>query len=133
MSAKFGFMLAIGFGLALAVLSVPTSAYTMSILFQIVRIDTFLAWSLSSAVPAFLLMFPAGFFVFKYRPFIFGTLVGFIAVLALCSFAALNGVDLSRGFALEYVSLIIFSGVASYFGHLAKTLLGESKQGARLE
>ena len=62
MSAKPNFMLAIGFGLALAALSVPMSAYTMSMLFQLVRIDTFLAWSLSSAVPAFILMLPAGFF-----------------------------------------------------------------------
>ena len=126
MSAKPNFMLAIGFGLALAALSVPMSAYTMSMLFQLVRIDTFLAWSLSSAVPAFILMLPAGFFVFKYRSFVFGALVGLIAVLALCSFAALNGVYPSTGFALEYVSLIIFSGVASYFGHRARTLLKKS-------
>jgi hypothetical protein len=123
MEVKSYWLLAIVLGLVLAIVSIPTAAYAMVLIFRAMQVNTYVAWSLSTAVPAFLLMFPTGFWVYGCNSFLFGGLVGFVAVIGLVLFSAVNGMYPTPAFVLEYISLIILSAIASYLGHLLRKRL----------
>jgi hypothetical protein len=129
MGVKSYWLLALVLGLVLAAVSIPTSAYSMRLMFRAMQVNAYFAWSISAAVPAFLLMFPAGFWVSGRNLFLFGGSVGFVAVLGLILFSALDGFYPTPAFILEYVSLIIFSAIASHLGHL----LRKKVNGARVD
>lgn len=121
MQIKSEWIYTICLGVMLSVLSVPVNAYVMAFIFRCVQIDTYIAWSLSTIPSAFLISLPMGLFILKTKPFFFGGLTGFVAVIGLILMnATLRGAFPSAAFVIEYISLIVFSGVAAYLGYFFK-------------
>ena len=106
----------------LTVIYTSVNAYTMLYLFRLVKnINAYFVFLISPVVPAFLIAFPAGLFVFKLRPFFYGALTGFVAVLGQIAMkAALIGAMPNKIAVIEYISLILFTGIAAYLGRAAK-------------
>jgi hypothetical protein len=92
----------------------------MSFIFKYIETDTYFVWAISSAAPAFLFVFPMGLLAFKARPFFYGGLTGVVAVVGLVLLNAALGIYPSTAFVIEYISLILFSGLAAYLGRLIR-------------
>lgn len=111
-------------GVILAIVSIPIDAYVLSGLLTISPFkgvhSFYFAWGISSALSAFIVMFPIGYFNFYSKALLFGALIGVIAVIVLIVFNLINGIYPSMGFFLEYVTLVIFSALACYWGQLTK-------------
>jgi len=128
MGMKFRWKAYVILGLLLSILSIPVDAYTMLIIERLIQLDLYFAWAISTIAPVTLIVVPAGFYLFEFRPAIHGALIGVVAVLVLIGWYGLEfGETPSKGFVIEYISLVTWSSAAAYLGYRAKLAINPHK------
>lgn len=112
--------ISIALGLALSIVSIPLHAYVMLFIIEFISIDLYIVWAISSVVPVFAILFPAGMFLFESNNFFYGSLAGVVGVFLLIVLNIFFETPISKGFIVEYVSIILLSGTVSYFGGILR-------------
>jgi hypothetical protein len=108
------------FGLLLGAISIPISSYLLSVILRADSINLYIAWGISSAIPALLVSFPAGYFLLNDKPFINGLWIGLVALVFLLAVSNFYEIIITKGFITEYISLSLASGIAAYFGRTVR-------------
>lgn len=117
MNSLPSFIAAIISGFILALLSIPLTAFTLSVIFYIFEdAAIYVTWIAGALVASFIVVSPLGYFIVTSRPWRFGFLVGAVSVIVLLGIQFIDRFRPGNLFFAEYGALFVFSGFASTVG-----------------